>query len=174
MKLMLRVALIILVVPTFVLSSGCAKSSIMSLLRLDANEASDQSFGARANESDWHELMVVAQRKSAQTGKPILVDFTGSDWCHWCVKLKEDVFETKTFKNWARENVILLELDYPRSVEQRDEIKQQNADMAERYNIESYPTVLLLDANGEVLGKLGYQAEPNAWIATAESFLPDR
>ena len=167
MNLMLRGAITCLLLAAFVLSSGCAKSSIMSLLRSDSNEAA-------VPRSDWHELMVVAQRKSAQTGKPILVDFTGSDWCHWCVKLKEDVFETETFKKWAVENVILLELDYPKSVEQRPEIKQQNADMAERYNIDSYPTVLLLEANGDVLGKLGYQAEPDAWISTAETFLPSR
>ncbi len=70
------------------------------------------------------------------------------------MKLKEDVFETETFKNWSGKKVILLELDYPKDGSQRPEIKQQNADLAEQYNIDSYPTVLLLDSNGEVLGKL--------------------
>ena len=175
MNLMLRGAVAGVIAVAFVFSSGCAKSSIMSLLRLDSNETAEKSFGSEdIPHSDWHELMVVAMRESAQTGKPILADFTGSAWCHWCVKLKQDVFETETFKNWSRENVILLELDYPRNGSQRPEIKQQNADLAERYNIDSYPTVLLLDSSGDVLGKLGYQADPHAWIAAAESFLSGR
>lgn len=144
----------------------------MSLLRLDTKETTESGFGSEViAHSDWHESFVIAMRESAQTGKPVLVDFTGSDWCQWCVKLKQDVFETEVFRNWASDNAILLELDYPKRGTQRPEIKQQNADLAERYNIDSYPTVLLLDSNGEVLGKLGYQADAHAWIESAESIL---
>ena len=137
------------------------KSSLMSLLRLDAKEPAGSALGSQyTSVSNWHESMLLAQRESAETGKPILADFTGSDWCHWCVKLKQDVFETEVFQNWAAENVVLLELDYPKQGTQTPEIKRQNAELAERYKIQSYPTVLLLDANGECLAKWAIKKIP--------------
>jgi protein disulfide-isomerase len=119
----------------------------------------------------WHEDFSKALEESAQTGKPILADFTGSDWCHWCVKLKEDVFETDVFEQWARENVVLLELDYPRRGIQDSEIKKQNTELKERYEISSYPTVLFLDQRGTVLGKMGYVNNPSEWISSVEKQL---
>ena len=170
MKSIRNAALLGTLVLMFVLSIGCAKSSLKSLLRLDSEKESE-GFTADYENSEWHESIVLAMRESAQTGKPILADFTGSDWCHWCKKLDQDVFETKTFKKWSRKNVVLLELDYPQNGSQRSEIKLQNQELKERYGIDAYPTVLFLDSNGEVLGRLGYQADPAAWIASAESFL---
>ncbi len=175
MNLMRRCTLTGLLVLTLAGSTGCAKSSLMSLLRLDAKEPAGSALGSQyTSVSNWHESMLLAQRESAETGKPILADFTGSDWCHWCVKLKQDVFETEVFQNWAAENVVLLELDYPKQGTQSPEIKRQNAELAERYQIQSYPTVLLLDANGQVLGKMGYQKNPQDWIESAASFLMRR
>ena len=170
MNLMRYSALLGTLVVIFLCSSGCAKSSLKSLFRFDSEEATE-SFTADYEHLEWHESIVLAMRESAQTGKPILADFTGSDWCHWCKKLDQDVFETKTFKKWSRQNVVLLELDYPENGSQRSEIKLQNQELKERYGIDAYPTVLILDSNGEVLGRLGYQADPAAWIATAETFL---
>ena len=170
MNLIRYSALLGTLVVIILFSSGCAKSSLKSLFRFDSEEAAE-SFTADYDHVEWHESIVLAMRESAQTGKPILADFTGSDWCHWCKKLDQDVFETKTFKKWSRQNVVLLELDYPQNDSQRSDIKLQNEELAKRYNVEAYPTVLLLNSNGEVLGRLGYQADPDAWIASAESFL---
>ena len=63
-----------------------------------------------------------AAKLSIKSGKPILANFTGSDWCGWCIRLNREVFVTPEFKDWASENVILLELDYQRRVQQTDEI----------------------------------------------------
>ena len=66
----------------------------------------------------------VAQAEA--TGKPILADFTGSDWCGWCIKLDKEVFSTSAFKEWASENVILLVVDFPRSKTLPAKLKKQN------------------------------------------------
>ena len=119
----------------------------------------------------WHDSFEAAKAASASSGKPILADFTGSDWCHWCIKLKEDVFETDEFQQWARQNVTLLELDYPRKTPQDPGIKKQNAELSKKYNVRGYPTVLFLTSDGEVLGKLGHDKNPKAWISSAEAIL---
>jgi len=156
---------------------GCTKSSLkeMPLFRFNKDSQSalprETGAGANANLTTWHESFEAAKTASASSGKPILVDFTGSDWCHWCVKLEEDVFEKEEFKRWASQNVTLLELDYPRKKTQSPAIKKQNAELSKRYNIRGYPTVLLLNSDGDVLGKLGYEKDPKTWINSAESFL---
>ena len=77
----------------------------------------------------WYIDFEKAAQVSLQTGKPILADFTGSDWCGWCIKLKE-VFNTPKFKDWAEKNVVLLELDYPRRKQQDEKLKNKT----ENYN----------------------------------------
>ncbi|MEM7782847.1 MAG: thioredoxin family protein [Planctomycetota bacterium] len=119
----------------------------------------------------WHDSFESAQEESIQTGKPILASFTGSDWCHWCVKLEEDVLETGEFQRWASEQVVLLKLDYPKRTQQATELKKQNQKLAKRYSISSYPTVLLLESDGSVLGRLGYMKSPAAWISMANNQL---
>ena len=109
-----------------------------------------------------------ALAKSKATGKPILADFTGSDWCGWCIKLKKEVFSTPKFSEWAKKNVILLELDYPRRKPQSNLIKSQNASLAEKYGISGYPTILFLDSKGKVIGRYGYDSGgPDKWTARA-------
>ena len=161
-----------------IFSSGCNSSSIRDLPFLRSAQKDSISFDPESNSNSvtltlWHESFEAALQASAETGKPILADFTGSDWCTWCIKLKEDVFETPEFKEWARENVILLELDYPKRSMQSAAIKKQNSELRKRYRISSYPTVLLLDSRGEVLGKLGYDKSPTAWISSANARLSD-
>lgn len=156
---------------------GCTKSSLkeMSLFRGAkdlATEATTRSADVSASKSlVWHDSFEAAKAASAKSGKPILADFTGSDWCHWCIKLKEDVFEKEDFKVWASQNVTLLELDFPKDVTQSPEIKKQNAELAKKYNVRGYPTVLFLTDQGEVLGKLGHAKDPKTWIESAQKFL---
>lgn len=160
-----------------IVAFGCTKSSLrdLSFLRpadskVDAIEKSLASSGSIPL-TIWHDSFETAQQASRDSGKPILADFTGSDWCSWCVKLKQDVFETPEFKDWASENVILLELDYPKRAAQSAATRRQNKELAERYGITGYPTVLLLDTEGDVLGKLGYKSGPSEWIASATPML---
>lgn len=178
----------VVLVAAMAISTGCAKSSLRSFSSLfgsssntpddDRSRVADEvanalKGGSAANPTltIWHESFEDAKAAAQSSGKPILADFTGSDWCHWCVKLKEDVFEKDEFKKWARDKVILLELDYPKRSSQDPAIKQQNAKLAKQYNIAGYPTVLLMSPDGQVLGKLGYNSEVSKWIDSANSIL---
>ncbi len=120
----------------------------------------------------WLTSYEEALAKAKETGKPVLTDFTGSDWCGWCIRLKKEVFDTDAFKTWAGENVILLELDYPQAKPQTAAMKEANKALLEKYGVTGFPTILFLDAQGQVLAKSGYKAGgAEAWIADAQSLL---
>jgi len=91
-------------------------------------------------ELEWHTRMETAQQKSVETGKPIFAFFTGSDWCGWCHKLQADVFAKPEFKKWAAENVILLELDFPRRKKLEPELAAQNNELRQVFRVTGYPT----------------------------------
>ena len=105
----------------------------------------------------WMTDFEAAQAKAAAEQKPLLLDFTGSDWCGWCIKLDKEVFSQNAFKQFAAESLILVELDFPRSQEQSAELKAQNAALAEKYGIRGFPTILILSPEGELIEKTGYQ-----------------
>lgn len=122
--------------------------------------------------ADWTVGWKAAADQATASKKPILADFTGSDWCGWCVKLKKEVFNTPEFAAWAKDKVVLLEIDFPRSKAQSAAEKQENQALAEKYSIEGFPTILILDASGKQLGQLGYmEGGPQAWIAAADAIL---
>ena len=128
--------------------------------------ASYDSPNGKAKHAQWLRSYDKAVELSKQSGKPILADFTGSNWCGYCIKLKKEVFDTPQFAAWAAENVVLLELDYPKPNLQADWIKQQNTMLQSRYRIDQYPTVLILNHDGSVIGSQGYkEGGPDRWIA---------
>lgn len=105
----------------------------------------------------WMTDFDAAKTKAASEDKPMLVDFTGSDWCGWCIKLDKEVFSKKEFKDYAEENLVLVEIDFPRGKEQSAELKAQNQALAQKYGVRGFPTILMLDADGEVIEKTGYR-----------------
>ena len=140
------------------------------------------------NKNGWLVNFEEVYQKSVKENKPIMANFTGSDWCGWCKKLKKAVFDTQVFKDWAKENVILLELDYPRRTPQDPEIKKQNQALQQSFRglVRGYPTVLIFDiertydgddkkSDGiKVHGKMGYMGDPNSFINVANSYLEKR
>jgi len=121
--------------------------------------------------TQWFESYENAHRESLRTGKPILAAFTGSDWCGPCIGLQKNVFDSPEFQTWSKENVVLLELDFPKKTIQDPKVKSQNDGLARKYNITGYPTVLFLDADGKAMGKLGHSTDANKWIAAADQQL---
>ena len=99
------------------------------------------------------EAMAIARRER----KVILANFTGSDWCPWCIRLHDEVFIHKPFLDYAARHLVLLTVDFPRRKWQTPEQKRENADLARRYGIRGYPTILLLDPDGRVIGQTGYR-----------------
>ncbi len=110
-----------------------------------------------AAEDMWLTDFEKAKQLSDELKRPILADFSGSDWCGWCIKLDKEVFSTKEFKDFASSNLVLLLVDFPARKSQSEKEKKQNKELAEKYGIEGYPTVLLLDKDGNVLAKTGYR-----------------
>ena len=128
--------------------------------------------GAAAPGPAWLTSVPKANEEAKKTSRLILADFTGSDWCGWCVKLKAEVFDTPEFKDWAGKNLVLLELDFPRAKPQDEATKKQNQDMAQKYKVEGFPTILFLKPDGTSVGTMGYQAGgPKPWIQSAQKIL---
>jgi len=120
-----------------------------------------------AGEGPWHADFDEAVEAAREQDKDLFVDFTGSDWCGWCIRLDEEVFAHEEFLTAAQEQYVLVKLDYPRS----DEVKalvpnpRRNEELSSRYNISGFPTVLLMTADGDVFGQTGYQAGgPEAYV----------
>jgi protein disulfide-isomerase len=110
-----------------------------------------------AQTGTWMQDFDKAEALAKKTGKVLLIDFGGSDWCPWCVKLDREVFNQKAFKEYARTNLVLMLADFPRQKEIGAKLKMQNQKLSERFGIEGFPTVLLFNPNGKQIGKTGYQ-----------------
>jgi thioredoxin-related protein len=112
--------------------------------------------------SGWLEDYHKAQQEAKTSNKLLLLNFTGSDWCGWCIKLDKDVFSQPEFKDYASKNLVLLELDFPwpgrsRWQEQAAELKKQNQELARQYDVHGFPTLIVLDGNGQKLWRFeGY------------------
>ena len=128
----------------------------------------------------WHEDLDEAIAVSQKENKPIMLFFTGSDWCGWCIRLQNEVFFKPEFTTWANENVVLLELDFPRKKVQSKELRAQNAQLQKQFQVKGYPTIWFVNADknssGEVqltpIGRTGYvKGGPAPWIATANQQL---
>lgn len=106
----------------------------------------------------WLNDFEEAKTQAAKTGRPILVNFSGSDWCGWCIRLDKEVLSKNAFKNYAKDNLVLFNADFPRSTKLPEMEAKQNAELAEQFEIQGFPTLLLLEADGKtVIAKTGYQ-----------------
>ncbi len=112
---------------------------------------------AFAGEAAWTENATEAMATAAKEGKDLLIDFTGSDWCGWCIKLDKEVFSQEPFGAEAPKSFVLLKLDFPRQRPLSDDIKKQNAEWQAKFRISGYPTIVLADATGKPYAKTGYR-----------------
>ena len=126
-------------------------------------------LGAAQGELKWLTDFGEGKKAAAESGKPMLVDFTGSDWCSWCVKLKNEVFSQKDFEA-AADKYILVELDFPQAEDLvTPEQMIKNEEVRQKFNVEGFPTVLLLDKTGRAFARTGYQAGgPKAYLTHLE------
>ena len=139
------------------------KRLILSALVLAASTL----FAADGWQTDYKAALELA----AKTNKPVLLDFTGSDWCGWCIKLNKETFSQPEFTKFADKNLILVELDFPNSKPQPADVKKQNAELQKKYAVDGFPTLVLLDSKGkEITRNVGYLAGgPKAFIGWVES-----
>ena len=122
----------------------------------------------------WQTDLMKAHDLSSTSKKPIFAFFTGSDWCGWCHKLQREVFAKPEFITWAKKNVVLLEVDFPRKKQLSPELAQQNSNLQQQFQVQGYPTIWMFvtskDAksgsfNLNPLGSLGY---PSGVVAGKE------
>lgn len=113
---------------------------------------------ALAGGEGWISDFAAAKKEAADSKKDLLIDFTGSDWCGWCIKLNKEVFSHEPFKVGVKDKFVLVELDYPRDKSKlTEETIKQNEELGKKYEIAGYPTILLCDASGKPYAATGYQ-----------------
>ncbi len=123
-----------------------------------------------ATAATWLTDMSAAQEAARKNNKLILVNFTGSDWCGWCIKLRDEVFSRPEFDAFAAQNLVLLEIDFPRKKPISGAMKKANGAIADKYKVNGYPTLHLLEATGKSLGEFGYTpGGPAAFCAKVKS-----
>ena len=121
---------------------------------------------AFSQEAKWYTDYAKAVTQAKAENKAILLDFTGSDWCPWCMKMKKETLDQAAFKEYAAKNLVLMEVDFPHSTPQTAAVKAQNAELKDKFKSGGFPTFVLADANGKVFGtQVGYlEGGPDAFI----------
>ncbi|MFN4950679.1 MAG: thioredoxin family protein [Flavobacteriales bacterium] len=127
----------------------------------------------------WYTDISLASQAATTENKPMLLFFTGSDWCGWCHRLQREVFNTTQFNAWASTDVILVELDFPKNKVLPQNIKEQNEYYHQLFAVEGYPTVWFVNVtkvedkfNLAPLNSTGYlQGGPDVWITNAKAII---
>ena len=146
---------------TFLAPAGCARRT-----EPDTKTADSADQGAKPG---WLISYEQAQQKAKAGNKLMLLDFTGSDWCGWCIKIDKEIFSKPQFKEYASKNLVLLELDFPRAKKLAVATQAQNERLAQKYQIQGFPTIVVLNGDGKQVGELGYvEGGPAAFIAQLE------
>jgi thioredoxin-related protein len=102
-------------------------------------------------ESGWVTDYKKAQEEAKSTHKLLFINFTGSDWCGYCIQLDRAILSKPEFKEYANKNLILAEIDFPHRKAQPAELQKQNMELAQRYQIEGFPTLVVLDGDGKTV-----------------------
>ena len=127
---------------------------------------------ANAAGNAWLTDLPKAQAQAKIENKIVLLDFTGSDWCGWCIKFRKEVLDTAEFQGYADKHVVLVELDYPRHKEQSGDLKKANAALKNKYKVTGFPTLVVLNQDGREIGRqVGFdEGGPKAFIAKLEGY----
>ena len=99
----------------------------------------------------WGDNYKQALETAAKENKNVLLDFTGSDWCVWCIRLKKETFDKQQFTDYADKNLVLVEVDFPQGKSLSPEVKNQNDALQQQYQVEGFPTLVLLTPQGKVI-----------------------
>ncbi|ALJ56644.1 Disulfide bond reductase DsbH precursor [Candidatus Xiphinematobacter sp. Idaho Grape] len=118
---------------------------------------------------EWQTDYRKALKQARTEHKQVLLNFTGSDWCGWCIRLKKEVFDQPEFIRLAEKHLVLVEVDFPQSGSLPRRVLEQNKKLRRGYCVEEFPTLVLLDCNGKKLKeRTGYMeggvAEIRRWI----------
>jgi len=128
-------------------------------------------ISASAADARWVSDFNKAVEMAKASNKNILMNFTGSDWCPWCIRMDKEVLSTPEFKEYANKNLVLMLVDFPQSKQLPQKIQDQNEQLQKKYEPDGFPTFILVDKEGKVLGQqAGYlEGGPSAFIAKIDS-----
>lgn len=104
-----------------------------------------------ASDASWLTDLPKAQAQAKAENKLVLMNFTGSDWCGFCIKLHKEVFSKSEFKEFAAKHLVLVEVDFPQEKKQSQELKKANAALEKKYKVGGYPTLVILNGDGKKL-----------------------
>src|SRR4051812_33484659 len=122
-----------------------------------------------AEELTWLTDVPKAVAKAKEENKLVMLDFTGSDWCGWCIKLHKEVFSKPEFAEYAKKHLVLVEVDFPHTKKLSPELKKANDELLAKYKVEGFPTIVVLNAEGKKVGETGYvEGGPKAWLGEFE------
>ena len=127
---------------------------------------------APAADLNWGTDLSKALAQAKADRKMVLLDFTGSDWCGWCIKFEQDTLSTAKFADYAKSHLELVLVDFPNKKPQSDALKAANAALQTKYDVGGYPTFILLNAEGKEVGRqVGYlKGGPDAFTAKLDGF----
>ena len=140
-----------------VLIALCCVVITQSGCDMKPSQTADQSAPSTTAEGLWLTDYATAQEISRRERKPLFLLFTGTDWCPWCVRLEKEALSAPEFAAWAKDNLVLLKLDFLQFSPQPQKLINQNSALRQKYNIEAFPTVLITTSDGEIIAQTGYQ-----------------
>lgn len=123
-----------------------------------ANQYATSERHQASSSINWMTDYQAALQLSRDSSKPIVLFFTGSDWCGWCNKLEDEALNTREFAEMAKDQFIFVKLDFPQSSPLDPKTKAQNQRLKNQYSIQGYPTIIMIDGNEKVIGSTGYVA----------------
>ena len=157
---------------SFLRSFACLFGLVTIAAAGQAESTAPQSSRSQAAiEASWQTDFPAALEQAKTQGRQVLLNFTGSDWCHWCHRLRDEVFQQKSFVEYARSNLLLVELDFPRASSQPEAERQRNQALAKHFGVTGYPTIILVNGDGHELGRTGYmQGGPKTFVRELKRF----
>lgn len=142
-------------------------SAIMALLfAITSGCIAAQEGGDLSNDPSWNKNYDAALAKAKESGRRVLINFTGSDWCHWCILMDEETLSKQAFKDYADKHLVLVYVDSPARKQLESSLVSQNDRLKRKYGVSGFPTFVVLDPDGkEIDRREGYvQGGPDNFI----------
>lgn len=150
---------------TWVKASELEKERAEAAAAVSSGGSSAGSGSSGKSSSGWLTDYDAAMKLAREQNKQVLLNFTGSDWCGWCIKLDKEVFSQKEFLDYAAKNYVLVKLDFPRRTQLSSKLQRQNESLAQQFKISGFPSIVVLNKNGGLHKRGGYvPGGPKAFI----------